>query len=261
MRVERESLADHRKQNNTTWPQVNFTTVASLMKDFWSDVSWCATSIENQFCRGSESWKSEVCDLDLELWIAISFNKYILWLEVSVNDTALVDVSDTQDQLAHYFDHICFRNDILLQIALKLASMYLFHYDPHPSWILVNFTEWSHIRMVQQRHNLDLISQKLFLLGWQFSFINFLESIRFLCLSVGSLNNIRKLAAAKSMLLNVELFHVIELTVVLELLEPLINDLLVFMEKHLATECLTIVKQIKAEHIIFVLYFLEIKSF
>jgi hypothetical protein len=62
-------------------------------------------------------------------------------------------------------------------------------------------------------------------------------------------------------LLYVELLDIVELTVVFELLEPLVDDLLVFVEKHFAAECLTIVKQIKTKHIIFVLNFLEIKSF
>lgn len=69
-----------------------------------------------------------------------------------------MDVADTLDKLAHYFNHVSFRDHVLLKVALQLTPMNFFHYNPHPSLILVDLAEIGHIRMVQQGNYLNFIS-------------------------------------------------------------------------------------------------------
>lgn len=64
-----------------------------------------------------------------------------------MNDTASVKIADTLNELAHDFDYVTLRQGRLLKVREELAAMDFLHDDPHPSWILVYFSHFNHVRM------------------------------------------------------------------------------------------------------------------
>lgn len=88
------------------------------MENFRSNISWCTTTIENEFSWTAKFGQTKIGDLDRESVILPRLNQDVLRLEITMDNTALVEVTDAHDELAHDLDHISLRNHILLQVGL-----------------------------------------------------------------------------------------------------------------------------------------------
>ena len=93
---ERRDSHQHLKDENTDGPIVNHTVVAALLEDFRREVLGRATVGLCKLVVHQQACETKVDNLD----VPIRANHDILKLEVSVHDSFIVQMSDSNDQLS-----------------------------------------------------------------------------------------------------------------------------------------------------------------
>lgn len=89
--------------------------------------------------------------------MGLKFNKNVLRLEVSVNDSTSVQVANACEKLLHNYYHVIFGNCVILEVVENLPAVNLFHHNEHPSLGLVHFSDLNNIGRTQQTDNLDFV--------------------------------------------------------------------------------------------------------
>ena len=92
---ERRDSHQHLKDENTDGPIVNHTVIAALLEDFGREVLCSATMSLRKLIIGQQASKTKVNNLD----VPIRVDHDILKLEVSMHDSLIVQIPNSDDQL------------------------------------------------------------------------------------------------------------------------------------------------------------------
>ena len=111
------------------------------MEDFRCDISWCATTLHHQLVRSDDLRKSEISDFDLDNFFSagVFLDKDVLWLQISVHDSACLQVLYCFDDLVHNQRDFSLVQLVCFDVLEQLTPFYLLHYYKHVLLCLVGF--------------------------------------------------------------------------------------------------------------------------
>jgi len=159
------------------------------------------------------------------------FDKNVFRFQIPVNDAAFVQVTNPRDELLHYLNNVRFSNLVILQELEKFAAVNLLHHDEHPAFSLVHFSHFNYVWVAKKTDNLDFIAQKFLFALVQLRFVYFFQRVRYLSAFVFCFENLRELSTSETCGLSVKVVDTVELTVVLQLSNPIVNNSLFFVEQ------------------------------
>lgn len=101
--LERELSTHKGVENNSSRPHVDLLPITFSVKDLWSYICWCSTTLNHFFIRDQNFGKAKVGYLDLYDFFGpgIFLNKDVLRLEVPVHHSTSLHVLDGLNQLIH----------------------------------------------------------------------------------------------------------------------------------------------------------------
>ena len=95
----------HLIQQNTQGPNVNCVIMTFGTKHFWSNVFRSSAKTGSLLIFGDFSSKTKVCQLQ----IAITIEKHIFWLQVSINDILVMQMPQSNSYLSNHEFSLLFR--------------------------------------------------------------------------------------------------------------------------------------------------------
>ena len=148
------------------------------MQHFWCNVCWSSAAFKHQLIRDCYLRETEISKFNLANLFSfrILFNEYILWLEISMNDTTCLQIKNCFNDLIHAESNLSFLKLIRLNVIEKFTACNLVHDNIHVLFCLISLTHLDNVWMRNQLYNLNFLTEKISFSLSQRGFIDLLCS-------------------------------------------------------------------------------------